>query len=59
MPFYTPSPMVNFNYEPAKSDARRILDTQKEIKQEQQKDQEFEQKMLLSQQAYEMGKMQM
>ncbi len=59
MPFYTPSPMVNFNYEPAKSDARRILDTQKEIKQEQQKDQEFEQEMLLSQQAYEMGKMQM
>ena len=59
MPFYTPSPMVNFNYEPAKSDARRILDTQKEIKQEQQKDQEFEQKMLLSQQAYEMGKIQM
>ena len=59
MPFYTPSPMVNFNYEPAKSDARRILDTQKEIKQEQQKDQEFEQNMLLSQQAYEMGKIQM
>jgi hypothetical protein len=59
MPFYTPSPMVNFNYEPAKSDARRILDTQKEIKQEQQKDQEFEQKMLLNQQAYEMGKIQM
>jgi len=59
MPFYTPSPMVNFNYEPAKSDARRILDTQKEIKQEQQKDQEFEQKMLLIQQAYEMGKIQM
>jgi len=59
MPFYTPSPMVNFNYEPAKSDARRILDTQKEIKQEQQKDQDFEQKMLLSQQAYEMGKIQM
>ena len=59
MPFYTPSPMVNFNYEPAKSHARRILDTQKEIKQEQQKDQEFEQKMQLSQQAYEMGKMQM
>lgn len=59
MPFYTPSPMVNFNYQPAKSDARRILDTQKEIKQEQQKDQEFEQKMLLSQQAYEMGKIQM
>lgn len=59
MPFYTPSPMVNFNYEPAKSDARRILDTQKEIKQEQQADQEFEQKMQLSQQAYEMGKMQM
>ena len=56
---YIPTPMVNFNYEPAKSDARRILDTQKEIKQEQQKDQEFEQKMLLSQQAYEMGKMQM
>lgn len=59
MPFYTPSPMVNFNYEPAKSDARRILDTQKEIKQEQQADQEFEQKMLLSQQAYELGKMKM
>lgn len=56
---YIPTPMVNFNYEPAKSDARRILDTQKEIKQEQQKDQEFEQKMLLSQQAYEMGKIQM
>ena len=56
---YIPTPMVNFNYEPAKSDARRILDTQKEIKQEQQADQEFEQKMLLSQQAYEMGKMKM
>ena len=56
---YIPTPMLSFNYEPAKSDARRILDTQKEIKQEQQKDQEFEQKMLLSQQAYEMGKMKM
>ena len=57
MPFYTPSPMVNFNYEPAKSDARRILDTQKEIKQEQQKDQEFEQKMQANQQAYELGQL--
>jgi hypothetical protein len=57
MPFYTPSPMVNFNYEPAKSDARRILDTQKEIKQEQQKDQEFEQKMKANQQAYELGQL--
>jgi hypothetical protein len=59
MPFYTPSPMVNFNYEPAKSDARRILDTQKEIKQEQQKDQEFETDMMIKQQAYELGKMKM
>jgi hypothetical protein len=59
MPFYTPSPMVNFNYEPAKSDARRILDTQKEIKQEQQKDQEFETDMMIKQQAYELGRMKM
>ena len=59
MPFYTPSPMVNFNYEPAKSDARRILDTQKEIKQEQQKDQEFEMAMQVKQQAYDLAKMKM
>jgi hypothetical protein len=59
MPFYTPSPMVSFNYQPAKSDARRILDTQKEIKQEQQKDQEFETDMMIKQQAYELGRMNM
>ena len=56
---YTPTPMLSFNYEPAKSDARRILDTQKEIKQEQQKDQEFETDMMIKQQDYELGRIKM
>ena len=56
---YTPTPMLSFNYEPAKSDARRILDTQKEIKQERQKDQEFETDMMIKQQAYELGRIKM
>lgn len=56
---YIPTPMVNFNYEPAKSDARRILDTQKEIKQEKQADQEFEMGMQVKQQAYDLAKMKM
>lgn len=52
---YTPTPLVNFQYEPEKSDVRRLLDTQAKIKKEKQADQSFEMEMKQAQQAYDMG----
>lgn len=54
---YTPTPLVNFQYEPEKSDVRRLLDTQAKIKKEKQADQSFEMEMKQAQQAYDMGVM--
>jgi len=52
---YSPTPMVNFQYEPEKTDIRRLLDTQEKIKKEKQADQSFEQELANAQQAYELG----
>lgn len=57
--FYTPSPMVNFQYAPNPSDAQRLVDTMKEIKQEGQADEERALKIKAAQQAYELGALQM
>ena len=57
--FYTPSPMVNFRYESNPSDAQRLVDTMKEIKQEGQADEERALKIKAAQQAYELGALQM
>jgi len=58
-PFYTPSPFVNFQYEPNRSEAQRVVDTMKEIKKERQEDEERELKLKTIQQNYEMGTMKM
>jgi len=58
-PFYTPSPFVNFQYEPNRSEAQRMVDTMKEIKKERQEDEERELKLKTIQQNYEMGTMKM
>jgi hypothetical protein len=52
---YTPTPFVNFQYDPEKSDIRRLLDSQQKMKKEKQADLVFEQDMKQAQQAYEMG----
>lgn len=39
--FYTPSPMVNFQYQPNRSEPQRMMDTMKEIKTEQREDEKF------------------
>lgn len=58
-PFYTPSPFVNFQYEPNRSEAQRVVDTMKDIKKERQEDEERELKLKTIQQNYEMGTMKM
>ncbi len=57
--FYTPSPMVNFRYEPNPSDAQRLVDTMKKIKQEGQADELHEAKIKDLRQAYELSALQM
>jgi hypothetical protein len=52
---YTPTPLVNFQYEPEKSDIRRLLDSQQKMKKEKQADQSFDMEMKQAQQAYDMG----
>jgi hypothetical protein len=52
---YTPTPFVNFQYEPEKSDIRRLLDSQQKMKKEKQADQSFDMEMKQAQQAYDMG----
>jgi hypothetical protein len=54
---YSPTPMVNFQYEPEKTDIRRLLDSQEKIKKESQADQTFEMDLANAQQAYELGAM--
>ena len=55
---YSPTPMVNFQYEPEKTDIRRLLDSQEKIKKEKQADQSFEMDLANAQQAYELGALQ-
>jgi len=57
--FYTPSPMVNFRYESNPSDAQRLVDTMKEIKQEGQADELHEAKLKDLRQAYELSALKM
>lgn len=58
-PYYTPSPMVNFQYESKPSEAQGVLDTMKKIKKEGIEDETRQMKMLEAQQAYEMGNLKM
>lgn len=58
-PYYTASPMVNFNYESKPSEAQGVLDTMKKIKKEGIEDETRQMKMLEAQQAYEMGNLKM
>ncbi len=58
-PYYTASPMVNFNYESKPSEAQGVLDTMKKIKKEGIEDETRQMQMLQAQQAYEMGNLKM
>ena len=55
---YAQAPFLNIQYEPEKTDIRRLLDTQEKIKKEKQADQSFEQELANAQQAYELGALQ-
>jgi len=58
-PYYTASPMVNFQYETKPSEAQGVLDTMKKIKKEGIEDETRQMQMLQAQQAYEMGNLKM